>query len=213
MKKRMVTFAMALAVCAFSISILPLHVDAKDSATVKQGRRNNDDFDQSDYYNSWQVSEDGWNNNRYDMTDDADDDDWYDDDDNDDWYDADDNDDWYDDDDADDDDDWYDDELTADDLSVNPTRKKICRKKSFYIKVVPADDSDWEDVSEDEWNEVCEENIESIKYSSTKKKVATVNAFTGKVKAKKKGRAVIKTKVYLDNGESVTFKTVVTVKK
>ncbi len=190
MKKRIVTFVMALTVCASSISILPLHVDAKESAMVKQERRSDDDFNWSDYYNSWQVGEDGWNNNQYDMTDDADDDDWY-----------------------DADDDWYDDELTADDLSVNPKRKKIRRRKSFYIKVVPSDDSDWEDVSEDEWNEVCEDNIESIKYSSTKKKIATVNAFTGKVKAKKKGHTVIKTKVYLDNGESVTFKTIVTVTK
>ncbi|MDE6615314.1 MAG: hypothetical protein K2K35_02020 [Lachnospiraceae bacterium] len=112
-----------------------------------------------------------------------------------------------------DDEDYYEDELSASELAVNPEKKEIKKGKSFYISLVPADKSDWEGFSEEEWDEICEENIDSIEYSSTKKTVAYVNSFNGKVKARKKGSAVIKTTVSLVNGETVTLKTKVTVKK
>ena len=131
------------------------------------------------------------------------------------WYDAGVGDDYIDDEDGywDDDEDYYEDELPASGLAVNPENKEIKKGKSFYISLVPADKSDWEGLSEEEWDEICEENIDSIEYSSTKKTVAYVNSFNGKVKARKKGSAVIKTTVSMANGETVTFKTKVTVKK
>ena len=124
------------------------------------------------------------------------------------WYD---NSYWYDD--NDDDDDWYDDEMTVDDLAVNPSQKKIRIGENFYINVVPSADSGWEDLSEEEWDEICEENIESIEYHSMRSRVVSVNKFTGKVKAKKKGSAVIKTKITLVNDDSIIFKTKVEVSK
>lgn len=110
-------------------------------------------------------------------------------------------------------DDDYEEELPVSGLAVNPEKKEIKKGKSFYISLVPADKSEWEGFSEEEWDEICEENIDSIEYSSTKKSVASVNSFNGKVKARKKGSAVIKTTVSMANGEIVTFKTKVTVKK
>lgn len=112
-----------------------------------------------------------------------------------------------------DEDDYGYDELSASEITVNPEKKEIKKGKSFYISLVPADKSDWEGFSEEEWDEICEENIDSIEYNSTKKSVAYVSSFNGKVKARKKGSAVIKTTVSLANGETVTFKTKVTVKK
>lgn len=144
----------------------------------------------------------------------ANDNDYYDDDD--DWYYANDgwyygDDDWYDDDDDYDEDDWYDEELTVYDLFVNPTKKEILAGNTFYIDLIPSDDSGWEELSEEEWEEICEDNIESIEYHSMKSSIASVNKFTGKVKAKKKGSTIIKTRVHLMNDESIIFKTRVVV--
>ncbi len=122
------------------------------------------------------------------------------------WYNDDYN--WY-----DDENDDYEEELSASDIAVNPEKKEIKKGKLFYISLIPADKSDWEGFSEEDWDEICEENIDSIEYSSTKKSVASVNSFNGKVKARKKGNAVIKTTVSLASGETVVFKTKVTVKE
>ena len=55
-------------------------------------------------------------------------------------------------------------------------------------------------------------DIKSVKFSSNKKKVATVNS-KGVVKGIKKGKAVITVKVTLENGSSKTFKAKITVDK
>ena len=47
----------------------------------------------------------------------------------------------------------------------------------------------------------------SIKFSSSDKKVATVNSKTGVVKAKKKGTCTINVKCTIDNGKKKTSKT------
>jgi len=55
-------------------------------------------------------------------------------------------------------------------------------------------------------------DIKSVKFSSNKKKVATVNS-KGVIKGIKKGKAVITIKVTLENGSSKTFKAKITVDK
>ncbi|RKI41792.1 hypothetical protein D7V86_08820 [bacterium D16-51] len=55
-------------------------------------------------------------------------------------------------------------------------------------------------------------DIKSVKFSSNKKKVATVNS-KGVVKGIKKGKATITVKVTLENGSSKTFKAKITVDK
>ncbi len=57
-----------------------------------------------------------------------------------------------------------------------------------------------------------ESDIKSIKFSSNKKKVATVSK-NGVIKGIKKGKAVITIKITLENGSSKTFKAKVTVDK
>lgn len=104
-------------------------------------------------------------------------------------------------------------ELTKYDLAVSPEKKTLKVGKSFTINVLAADDSEWEDYPDEEWEEILAENIDNISFRSTKSSVASVNKVTGKVKAKKKGTAVIKTTIDLANGESVTFKTKVYVTK
>lgn len=104
-------------------------------------------------------------------------------------------------------------EFTKYDLSVLPAKKTVSVGKSFTIRIVPTDESEWADIPDEEWDEICEENIDSIEFRSTKSSIASVNKVTGKVKAKKKGTAVIKTTINLVNGESVTFRTKVYVTK
>lgn len=198
MKKRIFMVAMALFV---STGSMPLQVGAAGVYHHCGSHWNYDDYN--------------WYDNSYWYDDNDDDDDWYYDDDGD-WYYNDDtyDDNWYDEDEDDDFyDDWYDDEMTVDDLAVNPSQKKIRIGENFYINVVPSADSGWEDLSEEEWDEICEENIESIEYHSMRSRVVSVNKFTGKVKAKKKGSAVIKTKITLVNDDSIIFKTKVEVSK
>lgn len=219
MRKKLVAAIMAALVCG--AAVLPVNASAEKMPDIGAwgsflpGWFDNNDFGGFDDDSSFSL----------DNEDDQDDGYWYDvgewedgyEDGQDDGY-------WYDagvwDDDDDDydtggvwDDDDYEEELSVSDITVNPEKKEIKKGKSFYISLVPADKSDWEGFSEEEWDEICEENIESIEYSSTKKSIAYVNSFNGKVKARKKGSAVIKTTVSLVNGETVTFKTKVTVKK
>jgi len=150
-----------------------------------------DDWDNSGYW--WNNWDDDSSSDFYDVGNDYDGDDGYEDDDY--WgY-------------------WDDDELSVYDIAVNPVKKVIKKGKSFSIDIVPSDDYEDEYITEEEWEELCEDNIADIEFFSAKKSVASVNKFTGKVKAKKSGTAIIKTKVTLDNGESAIYKTKVTVKK
>lgn len=98
-------------------------------------------------------------------------------------------------------------EIIKDDLIVKPAKKTIKIGQSFYISLAAALDSDYEDLPDEEWEEVLENNIDSITFRSTKTSVASVNSRTGKVKGLRKGNAVIKTTVNLANGQTVTFKT------
>lgn len=98
-------------------------------------------------------------------------------------------------------------EFTKYDIRATPAKKTIKIGRSFYIDVEPEDDSEWEDLPDEEWEEICDENIDEITFRSTNSSVASVNKKTGRVKAKRKGTAVIKTQINLASGETVTYKT------
>lgn len=224
MRKRIVAAIMAALVCG--VAVLPVSISAETMPDI--GALGS--FLPGWFYNNDYSGLDDDNGFGYDGADSQDDGGWYDtgewddgyDDDDGYWYDVgewdndtgdNDNHNGYDSDYYYEDDDDYEEELSASDIAVNPEKKEIKKGKSFYISLVPADKSDWEGFSEEEWDSICGESIDSIEYSSTKKSVAYVNRFNGKVKARKKGSAVIKTTVCLVNGETVTYKTNVTVKK
>lgn len=104
-------------------------------------------------------------------------------------------------------------ELTKSDLKVSPAKKTIKIGDSFSIRIMAVDESEWIDLSAEEWEEICEENIDNISFRSTKSSVASVGKTTGKIKGKKKGSAIIKTTIDFANGESATYKTKVYVKR
>ncbi len=219
MRKKLLAVFMAIIVCS---TALPAYASAgRATGTGVWGsfwpgffddNNNNNDYYNNDYDdNGYYYDENGYISNRNDS---QDNDDGY-------WYDVgewdnDDDNGWYDDyDDASGYNDIFDEEYELDiyDIAVNPTKKEIKKGKSFYISVVPSDKSGCKGLSEEEWDIICEENIESIEYNSTNRQVATVNSFNGKVKAKKKGTTVIKTTINLLNEESITLKTKVQVNK
>lgn len=103
--------------------------------------------------------------------------------------------------------------LISGDIVSSPAKKTIRIGKSFKVKLFAANDSEWEDLAPEEWDELCEENIDSIEFRSTRSSVASVNKVTGKVTGRKKGAAVIKTTINLANGEEATYKTKVYVVK
>lgn len=104
-------------------------------------------------------------------------------------------------------------EIEKGDLIVKPAKKTIKIGQSFYISLAAALGSDYEDLPDEEWDEILENNVDSITFRSTKTSVASVNSRTGKVKGLKRGNAVIKTTVNLANGQTITFKTKVYVTK
>lgn len=97
-------------------------------------------------------------------------------------------------------------EFTKYDIRTSPAKKTVQVGKTFYINVIPENNTEWEDLPDEEWEELCEENIDSITFRSTDSSIASVNKLSGKVKARKKGVAVIKTKIALANGESAVYK-------
>lgn len=99
-------------------------------------------------------------------------------------------------------------ELTKGDIVASPAKKTIKVGKSFYISLHPSDecDSEYADLPDEEWDELVDENIDSITFRSTKSSVASVNG-KGKVKGKKKGSAIIKTTVTFRDGSEGTYKT------
>lgn len=97
-------------------------------------------------------------------------------------------------------------EFTKYDIRTTPAKKTVKAGKTFYIQVRPEDNTEWEDIPDEEWEEICRENIDSITFRSTNSSIASVNKITGKVKAKRKGSAVIKTTIALANGESAVYK-------
>lgn len=221
MRKKLLAVFMATLVCSTS---LPAYASARKTTDMGVWGSfwpgffdddyyddDDDDDDDDDYY----YDDNGYISNRNDNQDNSgywyDVGEWDNDKDNG-WYDYDDD---YDDDDSRSYRDDYDEEYKLDiyDIAINPAKKEIKKGKSFYISVVPSVKSEWKGLSEEEWDMLCEENIESIEYSSTNKHVATVNNFNGKVKAKKKGTTVIKTTINLLNEESITLKTKVKVNK
>ena len=93
-------------------------------------------------------------------------------------------------------------------FGVNPAKKTIKVGKSFFIKICPSDDfeSEYGNLSDEEWDKWVDKNIDGITFRSTKKSVAAVNS-KGKVKGKKKGSAIIKTTVIFQNGSEGVYKT------
>ena len=104
-------------------------------------------------------------------------------------------------------------EFTKYDIRTTPAKKTVKVGKTFYINVIPEDNTEWEDIPDEEWEEICQENIDSISFRSSNSIIASVNKINGKVKAKKKGTAVIKTTVALANGESAVYKSKIYVTK
>ncbi len=103
-------------------------------------------------------------------------------------------------------------QFTKEDLAVFPAKKTIQIGETFYINIINVD-SEFDDYPDEEWDEICLENIDSIAFRSTKSSVASVNKSTGKVKGKEKGVAIIRTTINFANGESVTYKTKIYVTK
>ncbi len=102
--------------------------------------------------------------------------------------------------------------LIPEDLRVSPAKKTIYKGEIFDIQIVAAGGSEFDDLSEEEWYDIRERSIDSITFRSTKSNVASVSR-TGRVRARRRGSAVIKTTINLSSGDSVTFKTKVYVKK
>ncbi len=84
-------------------------------------------------------------------------------------------------------------------LSIHITKKTFKKGKTSKIKL-------------DYPEGLYASDIKSVKFSSSKKKVATVNS-KGVVKGIKKGKAVITVKVTAETGSSKTFKVRITVDK
>ena len=207
MRKKILIAVMAVMLCVTSVQWT--HAVAKNKSQLRTEPRISDDG----WYDvgGWDDNDDTDNNTQDDDTDYWDDDYWDDDywdDDNwdDGYWDDDDEEDW------DTDDNWEEDvTLSLTDIAVNPKSKIIKKGRSFYIEIVPANKNDW--VSSDEWEEVCGDNIASVEFTSTKSSIVSASKFNGKIKGKKKGTAIIKTKITLINNESIVLKTKVTVKK
>ena len=95
-------------------------------------------------------------------------------------------------------------ELTKGYVVASPAKKTIKVGKSFYIDLYPSDefDSEYGDLPDEEWDELIEENIDSVTFRSTKSSVASVNS-----KGKVKGKATIKTTVTFRDGSEGIYKT------
>ncbi len=102
--------------------------------------------------------------------------------------------------------------LIPEDIRVTPAKKTVLKGQKFDIRVVAAGGSEFDDLTEEEWYDIYERSVESVVFRSTKSNVAYVNR-NGRVTARKRGSAVIKTTINLSSGDSVTFKTKVYVKK
>ena len=89
-------------------------------------------------------------------------------------------------------------------------RETIDKKKSFNIKVTLKKEFT-EDMEQEEIDDIWADNIDNITYRSTKSSIASVND-NGKVVAKKKGKAFIKTTLTLADGKEYIYKTAVYVK-
>ncbi len=98
--------------------------------------------------------------------------------------------------------------LTKGDIVVTPAKKTIKIGSSFTLGLYPSEeiDEEYADLPDEEWEELLDENIDSITYRSTKSSVAYVSK-SGKVKGKKKGSAFIKTTVTFRDGSEGTYKT------
>ena len=103
--------------------------------------------------------------------------------------------------------------IGADDIKVTPAKKRLRAGSVFYIKITPADPEEWEWLTDEEFNELTEESVDSITYRSSNTSVASVDKISGKVKCHRKGSAIIKTSVNFANGDSRTYKTKVYVSR
>ena len=101
-------------------------------------------------------------------------------------------------------------EVSKRDIKVTPSKKTISKKKNFNINVVLTKDFT-KDKEQEEIDDIWENDIDSIEYRSSKSSVAYVDS-KGKVTAKKKGKAFIKTIITLADGNEYIYKTTVYVK-
>lgn len=101
-------------------------------------------------------------------------------------------------------------ELSKEDIKVTPAKKTINKKKSFKIKVALTKKFT-EDKESEEIDDILERNIDNITFRSTRSSIASVNE-DGKVTAKKKGTAIIKTTLTLADSKEYIYKTTVYVK-
>lgn len=101
--------------------------------------------------------------------------------------------------------------ISKSDIKVTPSKKTINTKKSFNIKAVFKEEF-IEDMEDEEIDNIWESNIAGITYSSSNKSIASVSK-EGKVTAKKKGNAIIKTTIKMVNGKEYIYKTSVNVKR
>lgn len=101
-------------------------------------------------------------------------------------------------------------ELNKEDISVTPAKKTLEKKKKTSIKVTLSKEFT-EDMEPEEVDDIWDSCIDSITYRSSKSNIASVNK-SGKITAKKKGKAIIKTHIALRDGTEYTYKTTIYVK-
>ena len=101
-------------------------------------------------------------------------------------------------------------QISKQDIKVTPSKKTINKKKSFSIKVGLTKEFT-EDKEQEEIDDIWESDVDSVEYRSSKSSVASVDE-NGKVKAKKKGKAIIKTIINLADSSEFIYKTTVYVR-
>lgn len=98
-------------------------------------------------------------------------------------------------------------EMTKSDICVTPAKKTLRIGRSFFISIQAEEGSPYEDLPDEDWDELTEENIEEITYKSSKPHIASVDTGTGKVKGLRKGTAVITSLIRFSDGTAASFKT------
>lgn len=98
-------------------------------------------------------------------------------------------------------------ELTKHDIVVVPAKRTLRIGQSFHINIGASDESEFEDLDDEEWDELIGSNIESITFQSSKNSIASVNSRNGKVTGHQKGTSVVVSHIQLSNGENISYKT------
>lgn len=96
--------------------------------------------------------------------------------------------------------------IGPEDLCVKPAKKIMAKGSTFKITVAMNEGSDFEGLSDEEWDALYEHDVASVEYKSNKPSIAKVNA-KGKVTAKKKGNCRITTTIYFIDGTTWPLRT------